>query len=220
MLITEIESAVKVNCGRDYTEFNNEIRGWINRFIKEQCCTLYNFWFMKHSETIPTVASTRSYNLPTRYKDDVPDGIVYRDSSGNTTPLDVLNDADIKKEYSLTDTGTPEAIVIGETTYDVYPLANGAYNIDWVCYVYLADLSDSNTSNWFTNNYAQMLIDAGTADGFSYLGEHEEAAVWMGKAIEKLNDLVSYNVQRQTGKIIMAPRADVNANLNSARTWE
>jgi hypothetical protein len=220
MTEAQIKAVIQKNCGRSYTDFNNEIRGWLNNRIKDDVTTPYNFWFMETSETKTTVAVTRTIALPSNYKDDMPDGIVYRDSSTNAcTPLDVINEAEARRRWATDDTGEPEAIIIKETTAEIWPLPDDAYYIDFECYCHVTPFSDSVTNNFISNNYPNLYIFAGTAEGFRFLEEPEKANEWDGQFFKLLDRLVSYNIERQTGKITLTPRADVKTHAAYSRPW-
>lgn len=217
MLVADIRTEIQKYCGRNYTDFNNRIDGWINRAIKDKVLMPHNLWFMKTSTTKTTTSATRTISLPDNYKDDQDNSIYYRDSSNNSTELDIIDEVQARRDWSTTDTGTPEALIIGDTTAEVWPLPNGTYNIDFEHYSFLADLSDSATSNWLSINYPNLYIFAGVAEGYDYLGEHEEAKEWWAKFYELVNQLTTYNILRQTGSINMQPRPDVGGAVRAGR---
>lgn len=209
MNIADIRAAVKKNCGRDYADFNNFIDSWVNNTVREALMMKYNLWFMEHSETIPTVAAQRAYSLPDNYKEELDGGVLYRMSNGVTTPLDIMNEAEVRKYWTETDTGQPQAIVIKEDTYEIWPLPDAAYDIDWNCFVFMSDLSDANTSNYLSTHWPNVYINAGTFKGFQFLEEYERAAYWEGEMTKIINDIVSYNLTRQTGNLSLGFSANV-----------
>lgn len=218
MNIAEIRERIQKNCGRNYDDFNNQIDSWCNNTVKERLMLLYDLWFMDYAETIPTVSGTRSYSLPTSFKNARQDGIVYRDSNNDTAVLDILTEPDAHKYWGDDDTGPPEAIVIQESTYDVWPKPDDAYNIDWDCSNFLTDLSDSNTTNYISNNFPDVYIGAGTYKGFLFLEEYERAAIWEGVMNQSIDLLLAYNVNRRLGKVKLSFSPNAKAYYKNSRS--
>ena len=181
----------------------------------------HNLWFMRKeaSTGLPctTIVGQRNYALPSNFKDLIKGGLVYLDSVGNTIPMDVIGDVRATMDYDLNDKGEPEAVVIkstdGSDTYDVYPLPDGVYTIAWRYWAFLPELNDTtNTSNYFSVNFPNILIYAGTAKAFEYLQEWELADRWRARFDDELNKLVSYHSERLTSGFDLSPRDDVNTN--------
>lgn len=218
MLIADIRARIKSNCGRDYTEFNNMIDSWCNNIVKERLMLLYDLWFMDYAVTKDTTATTRSYTLPTNFKNARQDGIVYRDSNNDTAVLDVITEPEAHKYWGDDEDGEPKAIVIQESTYDVWPIPDDTYHIDWDCSVFLTDLSDAATSNYLSINYPDLYINGGTYKGFQFLEEYERATYWEQEFEKSINKILEYNTIRRLGKITLTFSANAKASYQNNRS--
>jgi hypothetical protein len=218
MLIADIRAKVSSYCGRSNAEFTVNIDAWVNNIVKERLMLLYDLWFMDSESTIPTVAATQNYALPTNFKDVKQEGVVYRDSNGSCVPLDVISEQEALSQWEIDAVGAPEAIVIKESTYDVWPIPDDIYNIDWDCSVFLADLSDANTSNYLSINYPDVYINGGNYKGFQFLEEYERATYWEGELQKSIDKILAYNTLRRLGKISLSFSANSKAHYRNSRS--
>jgi hypothetical protein len=212
-----IKSRVLSNLGRGSA--NVLVNDWINN-RQSFVCSDRNWYFLKASTTqaLTEVATSTSYDLPSDYKDDA---IFYLIKSGETKPsvLRIIDEKSALLRYSTDDIGTPRWIVMKDTQYTPYPAANGAYTLYLEYYKWLTDLKDDGDTNEITNRKPDLLIAGGTAEGFSYLQEYNDANQWERLFQKHLSDFKAHDVSRKLGQdFMLVPRPDADKETISPKT--
>lgn len=101
------------------------------------------------------------------------------------TPVGKLTrkDADfIYKNYPTRASGGRPVFIAREGESFIFgPYPDSAYTIKGIYYKRLPALSDSNTTNWFTTNAADLLLFAALCEAAPFIGNDSRIVVWEGK---------------------------------------
>jgi len=86
--------------------------------------------------------------------------------------------------------GKPAFYAITGGTIELYPTPDASYTIEVYYYSRIADLSDSDTSNWLLEFFPDAYLYASLQHTAAYLGEDQRLPVWASfatSAIEAIN---------------------------------
>lgn len=203
---------IKNNIGRtNDSNVNDMVFAWINQGQKV-LCNRNNFWFM-HAVATHTWNQGQTTNaLPADYKNF---DNMFLSVSGTLgfTELDPMDLEDYRRRYDDTTQAQPDAYLIRETPtadYILRAVPDKTYTISFVYYNYLTDLVAGGAANLLVTDYPDILEKYGTARGFQYLQEFDDAKAWMGDFETSYRDLVASNCERElTDEFILHGRPDV-----------
>jgi len=187
--------------------------GWVND-MQRRICRTFDFSWMKQQVYRDTTTLRQYYALPTASDTgwtDVDGGTVLKfkgEVKGNCWLKTAINyrkqllkrlKTSIEEDSYFDNTaghGIPECYYVNASNIWLYRKPDHNYNSNtaFVLYLlfygYLADLSDSNTSNILTTTYPEVLKYAATAMGFRYAHDLDMAEYYMSKATEIFNEMV------------------------------
>lgn len=186
--------------------------GWINR-IQRQICRSKDFQWMRQEVYRNTSDETQGYALPSAgdtnwievnsgtvrlFKNEI--GAFIKNSSGYRKQLVRRFKRTIEEDnyYDyMSGYGIPDCYYVDSAYINLFKKPKHSYNNNtaFVLYFlfngYLADLSDSNTTNFITNNYPEILEDGATALGFRFAQDAERYNEWMGYTTDIFNQMVA-----------------------------
>lgn len=96
---------------------------------------------------------------------------------------------------------TPDGVEVWPLPDGLSDFAGGEYRIYIPYWAYLADLSDSNTSNWFTLNADYYLAYKATAEAFWLDWDEERASVWEQKAKNEQDKVILADKQQRLAQV-------------------
>lgn len=183
-----------------------EVPALVNEAIRK-LERMHNFRVMRATVDFTTTEGTRSVGtLPLNWKEwrDEP---YYTEDLGRIRELGVAESAnEVKLAFGVDeiDDGEPEVILIsdpsdeaGAMTVHVYPLpdgnsdySDGEYRLTLPYWKFLADLSGSGDTNWFTVNADDYIYRQATADAFALNWDREKSDWWQERADAKANEVI------------------------------
>lgn len=164
----------------------------INRAMRK-CERLHNW---KHMQTITTgTLTTDNFSIPTRYK-QVMSMFVTVNSRQRELRKEEYRSLIIRYPYGSNSPAAPEAFALlqGNSKFYVRPYPDENYNYELVTYNYSAELSDSNTTNWFMENAHELLLYGALILLEPYLKNTENMAVWEKLYAEILNEHAAVSI--------------------------
>lgn len=188
----------------NYSELQTAIANWIDRddltdrikeFIALGEARIYRdlkIEAMNKGDTI-AIASNGSIALPSDY-------IHLRNatvllSGGEGQALEYVTFDTLARKFPSSDTGIPLYIARSTSGLTVGPLPDGTYNVTLRYYARLPALSDSNTTNWFTDNAPDILLWASLVESTAYTQDDERLPVWESKYQQ-----VKFEIQKEDNK--------------------
>jgi len=137
--------------------------------------------------SITTVAGTEFYTLPTTF-------LEARFVQFNRNPVRRMKYRTPEQyitEKASTTTGDSQVFTIIGSEIGFRPIPSAAWTVEISMYSRLAPLSDSNTTNWFTDNAPQILLYGALYHASIYLVDNERVAAFhtvFNQMIGKWND--------------------------------
>lgn len=239
MALSDIRSDVQANWPTNYhsSDLDDDKTDEYINLAQRWVCRKHNFTWMEIEVTRSTVDSQRQYGLPTagdtdwtdvnsgtvrKFKAEIENGCDLVDANDYRKILTKLFKSQIKarKEFkNTTDAGTPTTYCIEEEYIELWKLPDHSANSDtaWTIYLayygYLADLSDSNTTNAITADYPEVLEYYATALGYKFGEDPDMEEYWLGKARQVLADMIAEDVQRKLSTIEEGMRPEAGQSL-------
>lgn len=216
MTYEEIQDEVLRNLIDTPTAVQEGVPDYVNRAMR----TLQGKWNFKVMEAESDYTTTEgshvlSATMPTRFKEFRLEPFCLRDD-GSWWELSIApNQTAIRRWWGEEDEGYPSVLVEADPSDDedahalhVYPLpdgnsdyGDGEYRISVPYLAYVADLSGSSDSNWFTNNATEWLIFQATAEGFFTDWDESRAAIWTQRAANKFDEVKMLDKRRRLGGV-------------------
>jgi hypothetical protein len=154
-------------------------------------------WFLlSDEETLATVASTRTVDLPADFLEEWEEGtITYTDLDGNLTELkkdlyDVL-----LHNYKEEPAGPPEAYAIVGTKLAIFPLPDDAYTLSWRYYAADDQIELAQENQWL-KYIPELLIGKAGAFVAASLRDKEAIAIFDRMTQENMLLLANQNEAR------------------------
>ena len=110
------------------------------------------------------------------------------------------------KYPNRTSTNKPKFISREGANFIFGPYPDSAYTVQGIYYKRLPALSDSNTTNWFTDNAPDILMWASLVESVGYTMEDERLGVWESKYVQIKNQ-----IQKDDDKQYHGPLRSVSA---------
>lgn len=221
--LAEIRADIQDNWPDNYhsDDLDNDKTDEYINLAQRWVCRGHNFTFMEQEVTRSTVDSQRQYSIPTagdtdwtdvnsgtvrKFKTEIENGCELLDSESYRKPLTKIYKSVIKAMNIFKNTtakGRPTHYCIEEEYIELWKLPDHTYNADtaWTIYLafygYLADLSDSNTSNAITVQYPEVLEYYATALGHRFGGDEDMENYWISKAVIVLAEMKAEDNQRK-----------------------
>ena len=113
-------------------------------------------------------------------------------TDNGTNPLELISQSDLLqlKEQSRNTAGTPKFYAFTAGELEVYPAPDGTYNVELYYIASIPALSDSNTSNWLLEQYADAYLYGSLVHSAPYLKDDARIQVWAAlyqNAIDAIN---------------------------------
>ena len=113
-------------------------------------------------------------------------------TSGDTKPLELISQAELldRKAKSLNTSGAPAYYAFTAGELEVYPAPDGTYDVELYYIASIPALSDSNTSNWLLEQYADAYLYGSLVHSAPYLKDDARIQVWAAlyqSAIDAIN---------------------------------
>lgn len=113
-------------------------------------------------------------------------------TSGDTKPLELISQAELlDRKYKASNTsGSPSYYAFTAGEIEIYPVPDGAYDVELYHYETVPALSDSNTSNWLLDHYADAYLYGALVHSAPYLKDDARIQVWAAlyqSAIDAIN---------------------------------
>lgn len=113
-------------------------------------------------------------------------------TSGDTKPLELISQAQLldRKAKSLNTSGAPAYYALTAGEIEVYPAPDATYDVELYYLSRIPALSDSNTSNWLLDHYADAYLYGSLVHSAPYLKDDARIQVWAAlyqSAIDAIN---------------------------------
>ena len=113
-------------------------------------------------------------------------------TSNDTRPLELISQAELlDRKYKRNNTsGAPAYYALTAGELEIYPVPDGTYSVELYYISSIPALSDSNTSNWLLNYYADAYLYGSLVHSAPYLKDDSRATVWAAlyqSAIDAIN---------------------------------
>ena len=113
-------------------------------------------------------------------------------TSGDTKPLELISQAQLldRKAKSLNTSGAPAYYALTAGEIEVYPAPDATYDVELYYLSRIPALSDSNTSNWLLDHYADAYLYGSLVHSAPYLKDDARIQVWASlyqNAIDAIN---------------------------------
>ena len=113
-------------------------------------------------------------------------------TSNDTRPLELISQAELlDRKYKRNNTsGAPAYYALTAGELEIYPVPDGTYSVELYYISSIPALSDSNTSNWLLNYYADAYLYGSLVHSAPYLKDDARATVWAAlyqSAIDAIN---------------------------------
>jgi len=113
-------------------------------------------------------------------------------TSGDTKPLELISQAQLldRKAKSLNTSGAPAYYALTAGEIEVYPAPDATYDVELYYLARIPALSDSNTSNWLLDHYADAYLYGSLVHSAPYLKDDARIQVWAAlyqSAIDAIN---------------------------------
>lgn len=113
-------------------------------------------------------------------------------TSGDTKPLELISQFQLldRKRVNLNTSGSPSYYAITAGEIEVYPVPDGTYDAELYYYSRIPALSDSNTSNWLLEYYADAYLYGALVHSAPYLKDDARIQTWAAlyqNAIDAIN---------------------------------
>lgn len=113
-------------------------------------------------------------------------------TDNGTSPLELISQADLLdlKERSRDTAGTPKFYALTAGELQVYPTPDSTYNVELYYLSRIPALSDSNTSNWLLEQYADAYLYGSLVHSAPYLKDDARIQVWAAlyqNAVDAIN---------------------------------
>ena len=139
----------------------------------------HNWRFMESKTSGNFTSSSDSITIPTRYK--MMKAFFITDNN-KQEPLQKLDYTTLISWYpdGTNVKNTPSACALLEADSKIYvrPYPDATYAYELVVYVFSADLSDSNTSNWWLTNAWEILFYGALLHLRAFINDDEQIAKW------------------------------------------
>lgn len=104
---------------------------------------------------------------------------IYGDGQGNTIPLEKVDIDKLLRRYpDRTTTANPFVYARFRTIFEFGPKPPDTLNFQLIYYKRLPALSDTNTTNWFTENAPDLLLFASLVQAQGYIGDDQRVPLW------------------------------------------
>lgn len=172
----------------NYSELQTAVGNWINRadltsYVPDLIMLgerrIYRKLRIRAMETVlnSTIASG-VIAVPTTY-------VQLKSARIDGTPVQKLERTSVDHVYSKypvrSPQGRPTLIAREGSNFIFGPYPDSAYTVKGIYYARLTALSDSNTTNWFTDNAPDLLLWAALAEAEVFLKNDERTVVWEAK---------------------------------------
>lgn len=169
----------------------------------------YNYWFMKSSATISTVAGTTLYNLPTNFKEIIS---CYFQIYGQTyygQPLVPIDDAGANKYLSYnTQIEYPESFQIADEQIKLFPAPSGIRTLTVNYWKFLTEPTTFNTHEDDLTIYGyKAIVNFCVAELKADLEGFQESNFYTAKYEEAIADLKREDYRRRQSAL-----SDINYN--------
>lgn len=113
-------------------------------------------------------------------------------TDNGTNPLELISQSELLqlKAQSRNTAGTPKFYAFTAGELEVYPAPDGTYNVELYYIASIPALSDSNTSNWLLEQYADAYLYGSLVHSAPYLKDDARIQVWAAlyqSAIDAIN---------------------------------
>ena len=120
--------------------------------------------------------------------------------ANNLRPLEIVSHETSWREFPKTRTGEPCVIVRVGNQFRVSPTEGTQQTVAGYYYRKFPALSDSNTSNWLTDNASEIYLFGALAEAAAYIKDVTQYMAWMSRFEQVIKDLKDeYMTERYAG---------------------
>lgn len=172
----------------NYSELKTAVSNWINRsdlssYVADLVMLgerrIYRELRIRAMETaLSSTISNGVITVPSTY-------VQLKSARIDGTPVTPLTRTSVDHVYHQYPTrssqGTPKLIAREGSNFIFGPYPDSAYTVKGIYYARLTALSDSNTTNWFTDNAPDLLLWAALAETEAFLKNDPRILTWEAK---------------------------------------
>lgn len=190
---SELQTRVRTRVIDLPTAVNNEVPALVNKAIRE-AQDRHNFKTMEANVSFTTTEGQRKIgDVPSDFK-EFRSQPYYEEEAGDSHNLTVTANLESVLDAFGTnpdhDIGFPVVLLYNkDDEFEVFPFpdgnsdySDGEYRIEVPYWKYLADLSGSDDTNWFTNNMEWFIVFRAASDAFAIDWDEERSNYWRQQA--------------------------------------
>lgn len=177
--------------GDTYSQLKADVASWLNRddlsanvpdMITLGENRAYRELRLRCMEAaLSSTISSGTISVPERY-------VAMKYAYVNATPVSKLERKDAEWIYQTYPTrsadGIPRYFAREADSFIFAPYPDSAYTVKGIYYRRLPALSDSNTTNWFTENAPELLLFAALAEAKAFIEDNERVSLWNQKYMD------------------------------------
>ncbi len=182
------------------SDLSSQIGDFINIAIRKiENSPKHNFKYMKSYATGPFVSGDYTLAYPTRYK--AIQAFYVLDTNNKYIRLDkqTLSHALSRWPYISEFKDFPEMAADDDANsqFIIRPTIDQTYTYNLYYYAYSAELSGDTDTNWWTDNYWEVLMYRALHEASMFVKDVNEAQIWMTKFDEAFGDIVDVQIDNE-----------------------
>jgi hypothetical protein len=169
-----------------YSELKTSVANWLNR--DDLTSVVPDFITLAEADMNRKIRHWRqekrsTAEIDTQYSAipaDFAEAIRFYLTADNTSPLELISQSEmVDQRYQSADTsGKPRYYAITAGEIEVFPTPDGTYDAELYYYSRIAELSDSNTSNWVLEYFPDVYLYGALMHSSPYLKDDARVTVW------------------------------------------
>ncbi|KKN66852.1 hypothetical protein LCGC14_0467200 [marine sediment metagenome] len=182
------------------SDLSSQVGDFINIAMRKiENSPKHNFKYMRSYATGTFVVDDYTLTYPTRYK--AIQAFYVQDTSGKYQLIKKtsLGHALSVWPYITDYKGFPEMACDDDANsqFLIRPTIDQTYTYNLYYYAYSAELSSDSDTNWWTDNYWEVLMYRALVEASMFVKDVEEAKAWMVKFNEAFSDIIDVQIDNE-----------------------
>ena len=182
------------------SDLSSQIGDFINIAIRKiENHPKHNFKYMRSYATGTFVIDDYILAYPTRYKAIQAFYVLDTNSKYELLKKKTLSVALTEFPYLSDQKGFPEMAADDDANsqFIIRPTIDQTYTYNLYYYAYSAELSGDTDTNWWTDNYWEVLMYRALHEASMFVKDVQEAQIWMTKFDEAFGDIVDVQIDNE-----------------------
>ena len=156
---------------------------------------------METTATLYTAAGTKTVAMPT---DVVESRRLVITSTDPKRLLDYISPEKLTQAYPYSTQTIPEVYAVIGSNFELGPVPDAVYTLEYTYRQRIPALSASNTTNWLLTKWPNAYLYATLCASAPYLGQDQRVAVWESQYQEAIKDINSVDWYSGSGMAVRA----------------